>query len=202
MGFQIVEHEGELLVALSSTIVMPLKELRADSSSSGRLANIFMDMEAEIALDLESITLTPSLKLAYSQLDRSVSHPDVVLNSPDQVSGPPLGLSKSRRPMNYYRFSASPTDKRVDRYGNYLPGTYATTYADFHLVPSGFAAVGRYALPNPASARFLFQITTYDRPTYMGTATPNFGQAGGGVEVLFDQGAKNNAGASYMIDAG
>ncbi len=83
-----------------------------------------------------------------------------------------------------------------------MPGTYATTYSDFHLVPSGFAAVGRYALPNPASARFLFQITTYDRPTFMGTATPNFGQAGGGVEVFFQSQATNAPGASFMIDIG
>jgi hypothetical protein len=36
----------------------------------------------------------------------------------------------------------------------------------------------------------------------MGTATPNFGQAGGGVEVLFGNGAKNGPGLSFMIDAG
>src|SRR5262245_19451622 len=37
------------------------------------------------------------------------------------------------------------------------PGTYATTSTDVPLAPSGFAAVGRHALPSdePASHRFV-----------------------------------------------
>jgi hypothetical protein len=47
----------------------------------------------------------------------------------------------------------------------------------------------------------LCQIISFDRPTRMGTATPNFGQAGDGVEVLFGNGAKNGSNLSFMIDA-
>jgi hypothetical protein len=57
-------------------------------------------------------------------------------------------------------------------------------------------------MPNPASAPFVFSILTFDRPTLMGAATPNFGQAGGGVEVLFNAGATNRPGVSFMINAG
>jgi len=71
-----------------------------------------------------------------------------------------------------------------------------------HFVPSRFAAVGRYALPNPASASYIFHIVTFDRPTLIGTATPNFGQAGGGVEVFFSTGATNRPGTSFQINVG
>ena len=44
-------------------------------------------------------------------------------------------------------------------------------------------------------------VISFDRPTRMGPATPNFGQAGDGVEVLFGNGAKNGSNLSFMIDA-
>ncbi len=107
------------------------------------------------------------------------------------------------QPYAYFRYSAFARDNRVDpTNGNYRSGTYATTYNDIHQVPSGFAAVGRYALPNPLSAKYVFPIVTNDRPTYMGTATPNFGQAGGGVEVFFRDGANNIPGSSFIINTG
>ena len=48
-----------------------------------------------------------------------------------------------------------------------------------HFVPSGFAAAGRYNLPNPASSKYISPIVTYKKPNLMGTAAPNYGQAGG-----------------------
>jgi hypothetical protein len=105
------------------------------------------------------------------------------------------------RPYSYYRFAAFYKDKRVDSRG-FKAGTYATTYSDLHFVPSGFAAVGGYALPNPASAQYVFQIVTFYRPDLMATATLNYGQAGGGVEVYFKNGARNAAGCSFSINAG
>ena len=41
---------------------------------------------------------------------------------------------------------------------DWTKGTYATTIEDLKVVPSGFAASGRYALPNPAAARYVYVV--------------------------------------------
>jgi hypothetical protein len=201
MGFQVFRFRQSYLVAFNASIVIPLAELREPGLYSD-LERFLAENEEERLMPREMLELDGPISLAFSPLDPSIRDPGVGLISPDAVSGPSLSLLKTKRPISYYRFVSTPRDPRVNSNGDFVPGTYATTFSDLPLVPSGFAAVGRYALPNPASARFLFQITTYDRPTFMGTATPNFGQAGGGVEVFFKSGAKNVPGASYMIDAG
>src|SRR5579871_409484 len=103
---------------------------------------------------------------------------------------PPSSLVKSYPlPANrvFHRFSPYKPDKRVDPVtGNFLAGTYATTDSDFPLVPSGFAAVGRYALPSMQPASHHYQIEAPAKtPVTFGTVAPAFGQAGGGVEALF-----------------
>jgi hypothetical protein len=87
----------------------------------------------------------------------------------------------------FHRFSAYSPDKRVDPWtGDFLAGTYATTDSDFALVPSGLAAVGRFALPNILPASYHYQIEApVGTPVTSGTVAPAFGQAGGGVEALF-----------------
>jgi hypothetical protein len=96
----------------------------------------------------------------------------------------------------YYRFSAFQNDRRVDpKTGAFSPGTYATTATDKPMAPSGFAAVGRYALPNVLPASFLFTLNAVGgEPISVGTVAPAFGQSGGGVEVFFPIGAQNGLG--------
>jgi len=100
-------------------------------------------------------------------------------------------LAASRQ---FHRFSALNPDKRVNTTtGDFLAGTYATTHSDFPFAPSGFAAVGRYALPNilPASYHFQIEAPLGTQVTF-GTVAPAYGQAGGGVEVLFVSAVKNS----------
>jgi hypothetical protein len=106
-----------------------------------------------------------------------------------------------RRPTNvnegFVRFSAFPNDYRIRPNGSVIAGACATTVADSEMVPSGFAAVGRYALPNPASARFVYIIVP--GPGVLidgGTVRPNHLQAGGGVEIAFVNGAP--AGSAFV----
>lgn len=94
----------------------------------------------------------------------------------------------------FYRFSAYSPDKRVNPLnGDFLAGTYATTDSDHSLVTSGFAAVGRYALPNIRSAFHRYRLEAPSGTTVTtGTVAPAFSQSGGGVEALFTT-AVNNA---------
>lgn len=67
-----------------------------------------------------------------------------------------------------------------------VPGTYLTSDDDLRLVTTGFGAVGRYALPSPFPASHITECRPAAGQTFnIGTTRPNFGQAGGGVEILF-----------------
>ena len=96
-------------------------------------------------------------------------------------------------PRAFHRYSAFKNDRRINSLtGDFLPGTYATTESEVPFVPTGFVAVGRFALPNtlPASYRYtlLAPAGTY---TLFGTVAPAFGQSGGGVEAFFQNAVVN-----------
>jgi hypothetical protein len=93
----------------------------------------------------------------------------------------------------YFRFSAFQNDRRVDPItGRFLPGTYATTDTDRPMAPSGFAAVGRYALPNVVPSSFVHALSASSGAViHVGTVAPAYGQSGGGVEVFFPHGVNN-----------
>ena len=93
----------------------------------------------------------------------------------------------------FYRYSAFNPDKRVDPVtGSFLPGTYAAPESEVLFVPTGFLAVGRFALPNVLPASFRYEImapvgTVVD----FGTVAPAYGQSGGGVEAYFASAVTN-----------
>ena len=202
MGFQVIRYRRDYLVVFNTTLVIPLNELRERRFTQDDYLFLSGNPESLVISQLEILDMQDDFFLAFSFLDREYRNNDTGLSFNEATISPPDSVISSKRPYPYYRFSAFYKDKRVANDGSYLPDTYATTYNDLHFVPSGFAAVGRYALPNPASAQYVFPILTFERPTLMGTATPNFGQAGGGVEVLFQNGAQNKTGLSFMINAG
>ena len=98
--------------------------------------------------------------------------------------------SKTHRNEIFFRFTAFAYDWRINHSDNsVISGTYATTESDASLVPSGLAAVGRYALPNRVPASYKYELRPHeDTSIYCGNSAPAFGQAGGGVEILFDAG--------------
>jgi hypothetical protein len=92
----------------------------------------------------------------------------------------------------FMRFTAYRNDKRITAANGLLPGTYATTEADSHHVKSGKEAVERYALPDPKPAIFRYRVDPEKNTVYReGVAQPAYGHAGGGVEVIFDDGASD-----------
>ncbi|MGA8171344.1 MAG: hypothetical protein WB816_11040 [Methylocystis sp.] len=92
----------------------------------------------------------------------------------------------SRATNVMYRYTILRNDPRIGPNGEVSPGTYATTSSDAAFVASGFGAVGRYALPALLPRCYKFKIVPPDgAPIKVGACQPNFGQAGGGVEVEF-----------------
>jgi hypothetical protein len=114
-------------------------------------------------------------------LSSSVSLPPGYVPTAGAV--PLLGTITLAAPTAFYRLLMSPNDHRFAN-GKLAKQTYLTTDLDRLLVNTGFAAVGRYALPIPVPAShvvaYVFPVGTV---LNVGTVQPNFGQAGGGVEV-------------------
>ena len=93
----------------------------------------------------------------------------------------------------FHRFSAFNPDRRVDpTSGSLLPGTYVAPDSEIPFVPTGFTAVGRFALPNnlPASHHYVIEAPAGTSVDF-GTVAPAFGQAGGGVEAYFKNAVTN-----------
>ena len=105
------------------------------------------------------------------------------------TSGPATGASPLliRRTLltsqKFLRYISSPVDPRFAS-GNLRSGTYLTTRLERRTASSGFAAVGRFALPLPVPA---CRVIEYELPDTTvidaGTVAPLFGQSGGGVEI-------------------
>ena len=94
----------------------------------------------------------------------------------------------------FHRFSAFKPDRRVTSTGDFVPGTYAVPESELPFLPTGFAVVGRLALPSPLPASHHYEISAKSGTVVdFGTVAPAFGQAGGGVEAYFARGATNAA---------
>lgn len=205
MGYQVIRSEERFFWILNAFLALDFEDVFEKDTLLEYSNLLWGDPKEKKYVELKPLEISPNSQFAFSDLE---AHLDVNLQrfslkySTNISPFLPFPV-RARRPYAYFRYSPFARDHRVDpSNGDYLHGSYATTYNDTYQVPSGFAAVGRYALPNPSSARCVFPIVTYDRPTYMGTATPNFGQAGGGVEVIFQTGAKNSPGSSFIINLG
>ena len=99
----------------------------------------------------------------------------------------------------FYRVSPYKEDKNILADGAVLPKCYCTSDNDMKVVPSGLAAVGRYALPSRMPAVHVFRIQPpKGTPFFCGTVTPNFGLAGGGVEAYFPIGCPKGSGKYHM----
>ena len=87
----------------------------------------------------------------------------------------------------FYRYEPFPTSRRIDQVNRTIaPDTYGCPASEIPFIPSGFSAVGRYALPNLAPHCFRWELQPV-AGTHLdcGASVPLYGQAGGGVEVRF-----------------
>lgn len=209
MGFQILKgdfftFEGNTFIVFGSKLVLPFLSQIDLAQELNRLSDVSWQTALERTQEIsfstppQEVEAQLNIRLVSSLLDHSISTTKLAdrVYSRQQV----VGREEISEPRLYFRFSAFPNDKRVKPDGSWTPGTYATTYNDVRMVPSGYAAVGRYALPNPRSAMYVFPLLTDASPVRIGTVTPNFGQAGGGVEVYFPSGASPVPGVSHRIE--
>lgn len=185
MGYQNATIDGTPYLVLNATVALTIQQ---QNGPKYQLADddIQWLLDNRKALD-EALCLEDAQELnsALQQLGLEALNGTVVKVEPHGSYSATSGTGEV-----FVRYSAFRRDFRVDpKNGSVLPNTYVTTATDAPHVPSGLAAVGRYALPNPAPALYVFTLTPpAGSPIHCGTVAPKFGQAGGGVEVLFTAG--------------
>lgn len=91
----------------------------------------------------------------------------------------------------FYRWEAFPTSRRIiPTKRTIAANTFASPASEVPFMPTGFAAVGRCALPNPFPSCFRWELQPVAGTLIRcGASVPLFGQSGGGVEVMFPGGA-------------
>ncbi len=108
--------------------------------------------------------------------------------------GTPRPLSqKTAGDEGFLRFTFQIPDRRVNSItGDVAPGTFCSPFRDGQKIACGFEAVGRFALPVPLPYKHVvLLVPPAGTDIDIGTVVPNFGQAGGGVEALFQNGFNN-----------
>lgn len=139
------------------------------------------------------------------KIERFLSRADV-LQMPLAILGPPPAPGKIYGHLPYetktgandvfYRCEPWPISKRIHQASKTIDvGTYAMPALELPFVPSGFSAVGRFALRNLAPACFRWELQpVVNSKIRCGASVPLYGQAGGGVEVCFDDDPTRNRG--------
>ena len=177
-----IAFNAELLVNHSDFILFLQG---ADSNNPLKAFETFADFKASIVPKPKIVSSLPSPPLSTS------------LPAPWPTSPTLVATSTAKANEIFWRVSSVNPDRRI-RGGNLVPGTYVTGNGDFAHLTTGFGNVGRYALPTPFPAGHLFKcIAAGGEVLHAGTARPNFGQAGGGVEILFP--SASGISAAYYI---
>jgi len=199
MGFQLVEAifwgEQKQFLVFNSETAVDITSLGLSAAED--ITNLLRNEQAIISAmqgAVETIFASPaphSFKLISSRIGSSISTSSVT-----PIAATPSSLVKHDVLTNnrkFHRFSAFNPDRRVNpTTGDFAPGTYATVDSEVPFVPSGFAAVGRFALPNnlPASHHYVIKAPVGASVSF-GTVAPAFSQAGGGVEAFFSSAVPN-----------
>jgi hypothetical protein len=96
----------------------------------------------------------------------------------------------------FYRYEHWPSSRRVMRATSahyVLANTYCAPFSEAPFAPTGFAAVGRFALPTLTPAKWRYELKPQKGFTFRcGACVPLYGQAGGGVEAMFVKDTPND----------
>jgi hypothetical protein len=204
MGFQLVEaviwgHATPLLVLNSERAIdLSQIELVPGDDPSVILRNglrVIEALKSDIVLTMVAVPQPHSFRLLSSRIATVATAPGATAGAGVRTALPSSLVKHVSLSVNrvFHRFSAFKADRRIDPVtGSFVAGTYATPESEVPFVPTGFVAVGRFALPNnlPASYHYVIEAPAGTAVDF-GTVAPSFGQAGGGVEAYFKNAVTN-----------
>ena len=160
MGFQLIQAilwgEEKLLLVLNSERAIDLSQigLEPGNDPSTILRNgmrIIDVMRDDVVLTTFSSPQPHSFRLLSSRISAAHTVPGHPTAAGLRVAPPSSLIKHVTLTANrvFHRYSAFNPDRRVDsKTGSLPPGTYAAPASEIPFVPTGFVAVGRFALPN------------------------------------------------------
>src|SRR5258708_34479017 len=158
MGFQLVEAlaggVNRPFLVFNSERAIDLTEIQLESSDdpAAILRNGLRNVELLMTSSVQTIFSAPqqhSFRLLSSRILSPTPFTSSVASSAPKVALPSSLVKHVSlpAPRAFHRFSAFNPDRRVDpTTGSFLPGTYAAPESEVPFVPTGFTAVGRFAL--------------------------------------------------------
>jgi hypothetical protein len=200
MGFQLVQASGpghdKYYLLISSLILVDLEELH-DPETLWRLVSEPEDALLDALTEFDRHIEICEIKEVFLRAASMPVGGSRLVESAGALHGSPPFAASTQGSTTFVRYTAFARDPRVSPTGGVAPGTYFTTIADSHEVPSGLAAVGRYALPIPRPAIYRKDLVVPANTSFLfGSVAPAFGRSGGGVEIELNQGA---AGQSWTV---
>jgi hypothetical protein len=197
MNFQVTDTDSGLLAVLEDSIALPFYDDPMFYCVNDLVAGIPIPTRRDHGF-LTISQVFPDRITAFSALQAARISPAYT----GTAGAVPLIASYAlTQDTIFYRCLSTNTDPRYIA-GNLQKGTYLTTALDQNYANSGFATVGRYALPIPLPASHVIQYELPKGTAIMaGTVAPMFGQSGGGVEVqLPNSQAVKQIGQSFVAD--
>lgn len=197
MGYQFTEatfFDGSVKtgIAYNSELFVPGNDLLA-LSNEAIFEGLVRAANRETGYLIKSIRVTYGPPVAVANIMERISAFSAEQRLDMRAKGKPAKENPqepSKKDEVFLRFCAYQNDRRINPDGSLLPGTYATTFLDGNQVKTGTEAVERYALPDPKPASYRFWLYPPERTVIRrGIVEPAFGHKGGGVEVVFDNGA-------------
>jgi hypothetical protein len=179
MSVQLIQTPNGVVAVLSDGHALPCYADRVFYDLTDLLAGVPVPNQTRQG-SIQALAGYPSRLAAMAAI--AAGHP--AMPTPPRVGASPLLVRRKLQvPTAFYRYISSNKDHRY-KAGKLSLGTYLTTRLETAIATSGFAAVGRFALPLPIPTT---QVIEYSLPTGtdidVGTVAPLFGQSGGGVEV-------------------
>lgn len=204
MGFQLVEAviwgnatpllvlNSERAVDLSEIELVPGDDPAAILRNGLRIIDV---LKSDVVLTMIAAPQPHSFRLLSSRIAALPAATTAVAAAAVRAALPSSLVKHDKLSAKrvFHRFSAFNPDRRVDPVtGSFIAGTYAAPASEVPFVPTGFVAVGRFALPNTLPASFHYKIEAPSGTAVdFGTVAPAFGQAGGGVEAYFPNAVTN-----------
>lgn len=209
MCVQLGEVLGKMHLILAAGIAIPLNSEDGPKALAGAVSKLLSTQDTVKTLpdrleewrqELDPVYAVPAENQSLASLDKQHLSALVAFTMPTSpyVPSPPASPAhvyghlpfkgKTSTGDAFLRFEPWPTSRRV-KGTTVTAGTYAGPISEQHLVPNGFAAVGRYALPNLLPACTVWKIEPKPGTDLaVGASVPLYGQAGGGAEVCFTNG--------------
>ena len=184
-GFLICASSMGILAVMSDGAALPLDA----NDKYYDLSDLLAGEPIPVSRKVEQVSKLASLSSRAAALSTLHSLKTTVTAGYAGVVGAvPLVFSQKLPAKTVFcRYLAANTDFRYSA-GELAANTYLSPVVEAPHMPTGFSVVGRLSLPIPLPPRHIFFYELGKGVTIrVGTVSPAFGQAGGGVEILLDK---------------